>query len=361
MLNKNDLNKLLDFTLEIQNIDYDFRQKTLNMISELFNYDNMNFFFYDLDSKDINLCNPTSTKTVEKAMNSYIKHYFYKDIFHKAYSSSLNNNLYHNKVITVKDLMSSYNFTQSEYYNDFLRYYDWDNQIVLPLNYNDRQLGVIAILKQDGQKDVTTYEYCLLSKINEIITQSLNMYLKEFESNQEANIFKSSYSVIPTGLMILNYQFSHIYTNDTAKEYCKIISENRNYFSPTKNEYINKIVDLLTSEYHKNNNNEINIDSYTFKIYPFIVSSTYHAIETMYTIYITEDEQPEKTNEKKLINYKLTKRELEIINLLLKGLTNTEIADQLFLSSHTIRTHIQNIYAKMDVNNRTALLYKLNS
>ncbi|GMQ59748.1 hypothetical protein AN1V17_41480 [Vallitalea sediminicola] len=360
MLKKNDLNRLLDFTLEIQNTDYDFRQKTLDMISELFNYPNTNFFLYDINRNDINLCNPTSTKTVEKAMNSYIKHYFYKDIFHKAYCSNLNNNLHHSKVITVKDLMSYYSFTKSEYYNDFLKCYHWDNQIVLPLNYDNRQLGAIAILKQGGENDFTIYESCLLSKLNEIITQSLNMHLKDLELNKEANMFRSSSSVLPSGLMILNYQFSYIYINDTAKEYCKIISQNRNYFNHS-DEYINKIIDLFAVEYHKSKNSEINIDNHTFKIYPFIVSNTHNTIETMYTIYITENPQSKKINDEKLINYKLTKREIEIIDLLLKGLTNNEMADSLFLSSHTIRTHIQNIYSKMNVTNRTALLYKLNS
>ena len=42
----------------------------------------------------------------------------------------------------------------------------------------------------------------------------------------------------------------------------------------------------------------------------------------------------------------LTQREVEILGLIARGLTNPEIAEQLFLSSHTIKTHINRIFAK---------------
>ena len=49
----------------------------------------------------------------------------------------------------------------------------------------------------------------------------------------------------------------------------------------------------------------------------------------------------------------LTVREMEILNLLSTGAKNTDIADQLSLSVHTIKTHIYHIYKKLDVSNRT--------
>jgi len=49
----------------------------------------------------------------------------------------------------------------------------------------------------------------------------------------------------------------------------------------------------------------------------------------------------------------LTNREMEILNLLTTGAKNTDIADKLCLSVHTIKTHIYHIYKKLDVSNRT--------
>lgn len=49
---------------------------------------------------------------------------------------------------------------------------------------------------------------------------------------------------------------------------------------------------------------------------------------------------------------KLSPRELEILGVIAKGLTNVEAASVLGISRSTIRTHLENIYQKLEVNNR---------
>lgn len=55
---------------------------------------------------------------------------------------------------------------------------------------------------------------------------------------------------------------------------------------------------------------------------------------------------------------KLTKRERELLDLLAKGYRYKEIADRLFISFETVRTHIHNIYEKLQVQSRTEALNK---
>jgi DNA-binding NarL/FixJ family response regulator len=52
----------------------------------------------------------------------------------------------------------------------------------------------------------------------------------------------------------------------------------------------------------------------------------------------------------------LTQREVEILTLIARGLTNPEIAAQLFLSNHTIKTHIGRIFAKTGSRDRAAAI-----
>jgi DNA-binding NarL/FixJ family response regulator len=52
----------------------------------------------------------------------------------------------------------------------------------------------------------------------------------------------------------------------------------------------------------------------------------------------------------------LTQREVEILGLIAQGLTNREIADRLFLSNHTIKTHINRIFAKTGSRDRVAAI-----
>jgi DNA-binding NarL/FixJ family response regulator len=54
----------------------------------------------------------------------------------------------------------------------------------------------------------------------------------------------------------------------------------------------------------------------------------------------------------------LTNRETEILKLLCDGNNYRIIADQLFISSHTVRTHIKNIYEKLQVNSRAQAVQK---
>jgi len=63
-----------------------------------------------------------------------------------------------------------------------------------------------------------------------------------------------------------------------------------------------------------------------------------------------------KFNPEKLSLEDLTIREQEIANLIGKGLRNKEIADRLHISTVTVKSHLTNIYRKLDVSNRTSML-----
>ncbi len=75
---------------------------------------------------------------------------------------------------------------------------------------------------------------------------------------------------------------------------------------------------------------------------------------------LTEDRQLKLQRFCKVLPEPLSKRELEVLRVLEQGLTNREMAERLFLSEHTIKSHLKNIFVKTGVKNRTELLSKLN-
>lgn len=74
------------------------------------------------------------------------------------------------------------------------------------------------------------------------------------------------------------------------------------------------------------------------------------------TLNLIKNGKPKSNNK---IDYKLTPREIEILNQLSKGLQYDEIADILFISNGTVRKHIENIYKKLQVNNKVEAIQKI--
>lgn len=68
--------------------------------------------------------------------------------------------------------------------------------------------------------------------------------------------------------------------------------------------------------------------------------------------------QPFVLNEKALKECDLSARELEVLQLIAKGYSNQEIAAALFVSINTIKTHITNLFYKLEVTRRTQAVEK---
>jgi len=66
-------------------------------------------------------------------------------------------------------------------------------------------------------------------------------------------------------------------------------------------------------------------------------------------------------DEENLLSY-LTQREEEVLDLLTQGITYRGVASKLFISETTVKTHVNNIFQKLQVNDRTqAVLYAINN
>lgn len=57
----------------------------------------------------------------------------------------------------------------------------------------------------------------------------------------------------------------------------------------------------------------------------------------------------------------ISPREHEVLELLARGHTNREIAERLFVSPNTVKTHLSNVYDKLDVSRRTQAVRKARS
>ncbi|HEU5460476.1 MAG TPA: response regulator transcription factor [Pyrinomonadaceae bacterium] len=63
--------------------------------------------------------------------------------------------------------------------------------------------------------------------------------------------------------------------------------------------------------------------------------------------------KPFALNEERLKDLAITKRELEILELMAQGLSNREIAEKLFVSENTVKTHSSHLFDKLSAKRRT--------
>jgi NarL family two-component system response regulator LiaR len=64
-------------------------------------------------------------------------------------------------------------------------------------------------------------------------------------------------------------------------------------------------------------------------------------------------EEPFAPDESRLAEFGITPRELEILSLIASGLSNREIADRLFVSESTVKTHASRLFDKLGAKRRT--------
>jgi DNA-binding CsgD family transcriptional regulator len=74
-------------------------------------------------------------------------------------------------------------------------------------------------------------------------------------------------------------------------------------------------------------------------------------------VYVTRNENF-ILNTSLISKLELTKRELEILNLMSQGHSNEEIAEKIFVSVSTVKTHNQNLFVKLDVKRRIQAVEK---
>ncbi len=72
--------------------------------------------------------------------------------------------------------------------------------------------------------------------------------------------------------------------------------------------------------------------------------------------YITNQVISEQQSDPAYRINQLTKRELEIVNMIKDGYSSREISDKLFISKRTVEVHRYNIFKKLDINNITSLI-----
>ena len=102
---------------------------------------------------------------------------------------------------------------------------------------------------------------------------------------------------------------------------------------------------------------------------PFKLTLLTHSLYTLFVFFyivrhymINYEVQPERLpeeHERFFREHEISQREAEIVGKLVEGRNNREIAEELFISQNTVKTHVRNIYRKLQVTNRVQLIHAI--
>lgn len=377
MLTNNDYEQLLDFSMQLSNKE-EFsssnvlEEKILKLLDYMFGFNSTVFTKFN-DSNLKPQVNDIMGRNIDKEMiKAYREYYVYKDIFilsqywRRGEENSHWRNLNNKKIVTINDICTYDNYESSEYYK-FLGKANIYYQMVLTINDSS---DVLNIFKKKEEGDFTIREHMLAEKICKIVTDKYNLLKRNNNLIKEINVLKNSTENMPFGLLVFDDEFNIVEFNKSAIEYCSNITKQRHF-----DDIIKDSKELIYETIIQNENNEedtyvLNSKVYKYKLienYMISVSSiskltSDNIFKKNNIVYIHDTNWLKKSNkiDRFTNTYNLTKREIDVAKLICEGLSNKEISDRLFISTHTVKSHIDNIFKKIGVNSRTSIIVKLN-
>jgi DNA-binding CsgD family transcriptional regulator len=193
------------------------------------------------------------------------------------------------------------------------------------------------------------------------ITQSKKIQdipLSHYHSGDNNEIINFVFDTLPVGVVILNRKMDMVYRNKQASLFLsrykipeEIPSVGRRIFDSLDREKFHELFPgeiAITKKFEGSPSNWIFKFAIPVKSQPIIV------------LFIIEDKISNKLNVNEIRQqYRLTRRETDVLRRALDGLRNIEISEDLEIVEQTVKDHLSSIYQKIGVQDRFDLIRSL--
>ena len=229
----------------------------------------------------------------------------------------------------------------------------------------------ISFYKREEEGDFTAEEILFLNSLGKLLWSKYNLHSKITKPSGKHTLdeLKNKYfDEISTGVIILDSRFTVLDYNNVGREFVHTLAP-----AMSIQEYFFNLVPLLnfsTSQTHQQAEKIVKFDDFIIRINLYNNPQSVISENGMvYFIIITNthSSDDEKVIEKSSLSnsafiekYNLSPREMDIVIALSNGQKYQDIANTLFISINTVRTHVKNIYRKLEIDNQRNLLYMYN-
>jgi DNA-binding CsgD family transcriptional regulator len=296
----------------------------------------------------------------------YVKDSFYQHspLLNEAISSS-------KTVLKIGESISLRDWERLDFYNNFMlpQHLYWE--LFLTLRWKTNLEGMITLWRSKQQPDYEDREVLKAARLASHLGVAIhNICLMSQINTQESN-FLSADGADSEGLLWLDHRFTPSFFNTKARDICLQLSSRMPYNTSDleKGEfpipsYIIKdcsdLMDLLKAEKEpillSKERIMLTEGGKKFRIECSLIwkADQINSVPNfMVTLSDLSDEQKLETTFQ--TRFQLSRRELDIIYYLIRGLSDNEIGEKLYISRQTVHTHTKNIYKKLGAKSRIEL------
>ena len=299
----------------------------------------------------------------------------YQNYFHQFDPLQLTHGLYNVNKLNLLEPTCTYSYDSlqpAEYYADFLEPQNIHHKLIINLIAEQEIYGRIVLMRSKKTGRFTADDIHLARTISPFLAHALAHYELRKNVRLKGNILSYIEKQSTAGMILLDDKLQVVYINQKAREIFGIFNA-----SATSDASSYKIPSLLLKDCREIkaslkgcptgcmvapkkrmvsglNHMRFATSSKAFEHEPGWESPL------LFMVCIEEVPPPVDINPQFLRDsFHLSKREIEVAELLFAGLKNAQIAEKLFISEITVKKHLQKIYDKVGVNNRTSLINKI--
>lgn len=335
-----------------------FSSGFLQSIDRNFKLPNVRIFFYS-NKGDFLLAKDKESTILENKNDLLYRHIEENEVRNKIFKEALEDKLtyfsYRPKIYLSSQIIDSKTYDTScavqLLQENFQAYYS----ATLAFGINGCTELMFCKTKEEG--DFTQKELTFLQELYMYVSNSYQTY-KKLEQSKVISMIQSriiekgekAFFIVDDFLHILNY-------NEKALECLKdVMGESivSNLAPTNTNHWLHLILGSSLEETNGKETRTRIVKDYLFQIHTYDHLYSCEIVDRYHWITISKKEQAKQINYQKSL-VRLTKTEMKVAELMYEGLTYNEIAQELVVSYHTVKKHVQNIYSKCEVTRRHEL------
>jgi DNA-binding CsgD family transcriptional regulator len=313
-----------------------------------------------------------STGSIEQNIDEkYVRQY--KDYYHQYDPVQLiQGALCKKRVVQLEDLIDYHSFVSSSFYCDFLKPQKIHHKVYVNLFTSGRFQGRISLFRPVHARKFSEADIHTLKTISPYLAHALDHNDLYINSMIQGDILNALEMDLSTGLILLDDSMRPIYMNQKAKDFYRDLMGGT-FFQDGSVHISSKLLEdchAMAEEIKRCPAECLILPRH--RVVQIKKTKKYHLCSRilekgissldcrLYIISIEERNESKWIDQNRLKKiYHLTNREIDIVLHIFRGLKNVEIAQKLYVSEITVKKHVQHIFQKVGVKNRTALIGKI--